>query len=158
MALMLSDVEGDFRRQFEKLDDLTPHRSWQALLAQAQRPVARTRTMHSADDYVAFDVSRPNSDRVSVSLERRVARFTDPYDYEGTMVFGCYLTLGADGWSGESVAPQSFEGHVTAYARVDGADDRPPLKVFRAEVETSAAFHAFNDSRILSVRIAAFQA
>ena len=143
MALMLSDVEGDFRRQFEPLDDLTPHRAWQALLAQAQRPVARTRTMHSADDYVAFDVSRPNSDRVSVSLERRVARFTDPYDYEGTMVFGCYL---------------SFEGHDTAYAHVDGADDRPPLKVFRAEVEISAAFHAFNDSRILSVRIAAFQA
>jgi hypothetical protein len=158
MALALDDVEADFRRAFEPLKELTPRGAWRALLTQAQRPVARTRTMHSADDYVAFDVHAPRDGRTTVTLERRIARISEPYEYEGTLVFACYMTLAADPLIQAHLTAASFEGHVSAYAEVDGADDRPPLDVFRQQVEASAEFRAFCESEVLGVLLSSGQA
>jgi hypothetical protein len=158
MVLALGDLGTDFLRSFEPVSGLTPESAWQALLAQARQPVARTITPHSADDIVVFSVSEVQDGLITVSLERRVARITPPYDYDGTLVFGCHLTMAADDWDAAVTGPWSVEGHVSSYERVDGADDRPDLRAFADEVQASAQFRAFLDGTVVRVRLAAGQA
>jgi hypothetical protein len=158
MAVALSDLGTHFLRAFEPVSRLTFKSAWQALLAQARQPVARTITPHSADDILVFSALEAQDGLITVSLERRVARITPPYDYDGTLVFSCHLTMADDDWDSAVTGPWSVEGRVSSYKRVDGADDRPDLQAFADEVQASAQFRAFLDGTVVSVRLAAGQA
>jgi hypothetical protein len=156
MALALRDAERDFRREFEPLTALTPDSAWHALLMQAGRRVVRPSTPHSGDDFVVFEVSRTDDREVIVALERRIARFTDIGDYDGTAVLGCYLTMRDEGWQDAIADHWSLEGHVSAYEQLDGVDDRPNLEAFRDQVQASRVFLVFRRAEIIHVRLTAF--
>lgn len=157
MSIALDDLESEFRARFEPLDALTPEAAWAALLSFARQPVSRTRTPHSADDLVVFEVTPVPDERRVVTLERRVARFAADGDYVGTAVFGCYLTVD-DAEAGAALGPVAVEGYVSAYERLDGLDDRPSMEAFRTEVERSSVFAAFCHARVVKARIAVFPA
>jgi hypothetical protein len=157
VSIALDDLESEFRARFEPLDALTPKAAWAALLSSARQPVSRTRTPHSADDFVVFEVTPAPDGRCVVTLERRVARFATDGDYVGTAVFGCYLTVD-DAEGGSALGPWAAEGYVSNYERLDGLDDRPSMEAFRTEVERSPVFAAFCRARVIKTRIAVFPA
>jgi hypothetical protein len=110
--LTLSDAVSNFHQAFEPVEALKPGDAWHALLTNAGRPMARSWTPHTADDYVLFETSRNRDGQLIVLLERRIAQYVDD-GYDSTAILGCYLTMQDDDKWREALTDRWWaEGHV----------------------------------------------
>jgi len=139
-------IDSDLRERVANVEPSTDHgplELWRGFLAHARRPLAYgDRFERDPDnDQLRFVLERTGSG-AAVSMERRIGVVVG-YDYEGTIIARCSVVIEPH----EPCAELEDHFGIEAYGLTSGG-----VEAFIADVEACAAFAAFIQSRIVSVR------
>lgn len=122
----------------------TPVGFWARFVAFAEQPV-HLRVDEEPDNDVLFFTARDRGTDSThlITVERRIGLHVPPFDYCGTRLAACWLTVSSGAAWNRVTFPVSMQGHG---ASAGAASDVP---AFRERVEASDVFAAFAASSLV---------